>query len=148
MSKSDIQIAREAKMDPINKVLAKINVPDEPSAFSPMGRHIAKINFDYLKTLENKKNGKLLWRFYLKEKNTKYFRYGGKRYDYSGGNPWGGISADIERGIVYVSTGNAGFFTDGTTRPGKNKYSNSVSELTDFNPLTLILIFLSGIPNI
>ena len=49
MSKSDIQIAREAKMDPINKVLAKINVPDEPAAFSPMGRHIAKINFEYLK---------------------------------------------------------------------------------------------------
>ena len=55
MSKSDIQIAREAKMDPINEVLAKINVPDEPSAFSPMGRHIAKINFDYLQTLEKKK---------------------------------------------------------------------------------------------
>tara|TARA_B100000579_G_scaffold436577_1_gene462948 strand:+ start:78 stop:2096 length:2019 start_codon:yes stop_codon:yes gene_type:complete len=70
--------------------------------------------------------GKLLWRFYLKEKNTKYFRYGGKRFDYSGGNPWGGISADLDREIVYVSTGNAGFFTDGTTRPGKNKYSNSV----------------------
>ncbi len=71
-------------------------------------------------------DGKLLWRFYLKEKNNKYFRYGGKRYDYSGGNPWGGISADLDREIVYVSTGNAGFFTDGTTRPGKNKYSNSV----------------------
>ncbi len=27
--KSDIQIAREAKMQPINEVLAKINVPDE-----------------------------------------------------------------------------------------------------------------------
>tara|TARA_B100001250_G_scaffold397300_1_gene404266 strand:+ start:74 stop:1756 length:1683 start_codon:yes stop_codon:yes gene_type:complete len=60
MSKSDIQIAREAKMDPINKVLSKINVPDEPNAFSPMGRHIAKINFEYLKTLENKKDGKLI----------------------------------------------------------------------------------------
>tara|TARA_Y100001970_G_scaffold290242_1_gene423185 strand:- start:382 stop:2391 length:2010 start_codon:yes stop_codon:yes gene_type:complete len=70
--------------------------------------------------------GKLLWRFYLKEKNNKYFRYGGKRYDYSGGNPWSGISADLDREIVYVTTGNAGFFTDGTTRPGKNKYSNSV----------------------
>ena len=60
MSKSDIQIAREAKMDPINKVLAKINVPDEPAAFSPMGRHIAKINFEYLETLKNKKDGKLI----------------------------------------------------------------------------------------
>ena len=41
--KSDIQIAREAKMQPINDVLDKINVPDESTAFSPMGRHIAKI---------------------------------------------------------------------------------------------------------
>ena len=60
MSKSDIQIAREAKMDPINEVLAKINIPDDPSAFSPMGRHIAKINFEYLETLKNKKDGKLI----------------------------------------------------------------------------------------
>ena len=29
--KSDIQIAREAKMQPINDILAKINVPDESS---------------------------------------------------------------------------------------------------------------------
>ncbi|MDA9202897.1 formate--tetrahydrofolate ligase [Candidatus Pelagibacter ubique] len=58
--KSDIQIAREAKMQPINDILAKINVPDESSAFSPMGRHIAKINLEYLDTLKNKPNGKLI----------------------------------------------------------------------------------------
>ena len=29
--KSDIQIAREAKMEPIKDILAKINVPDESS---------------------------------------------------------------------------------------------------------------------
>jgi quinoprotein glucose dehydrogenase len=69
--------------------------------------------------------GKLLWKFYLKKK-SEYFRYGGKRYDYSGGNPWGGISADLDRKIVYVSTGNAGRFYDGTNRPGDNKYSNSL----------------------
>ena len=55
-------------------------------------------------------NGKLLWKYYLKEKKSNKKRYGGKRYDYSGGNPWGGISADIKRGIVYVTTGNAGFY--------------------------------------
>ncbi len=60
MSKSDIQIAREAKMKPINEVLAKINVPDEPESFSPMGRHIAKINFEYLDKLKDKKDGKLI----------------------------------------------------------------------------------------
>ena len=60
MSKTDIQIAREAKMKPINEILAKINVPDNPEAFSPMGRHIAKINFNYLEKLKSKKDGKLI----------------------------------------------------------------------------------------
>ena len=55
MSKSDIQIAREAKMKPIVEVLDKINVPDEPQAFSPMGRHIAKLNLEYLETIKDKK---------------------------------------------------------------------------------------------
>ena len=58
--KSDIQIAREAKMLPIKEILAKINVPDESSAFSPMGRHIAKVNLEYLNTLKNKPDGKLI----------------------------------------------------------------------------------------
>ena len=60
MSKSDIQIAREAKMKPIVEVLNKINVPDKPQAFSPMGRHIAKINLEYLDTIKDKKDGKLI----------------------------------------------------------------------------------------
>ena len=58
--KSDIQIAREAKMQPINDVLAKINVPDESTAFSPMGRHIAKINLEYIDSLKKNKDGKLI----------------------------------------------------------------------------------------
>ena len=58
--KSDIQIAREAEMQPINDILAKINVPDESTAFSPMGRHIAKINLEYLDTLKDKPDGKLI----------------------------------------------------------------------------------------
>ena len=71
-------------------------------------------------------NGKLLWKYYLKETKNNKKRYGGKRYDYSGGNPWGGISADIKRKIVFVTTGNAGFYFDGVNRPGDNKYSNSI----------------------
>ena len=47
-------------MQPIKDILAKINVPDESSAFSPMGRHIAKINLEYLDGLKNKKDGKLV----------------------------------------------------------------------------------------
>ena len=58
--KTDIEIARKAKMKPINKILAKINVPDKSSAFSPMGRHIAKINFEFLNKLKKKKNGNLI----------------------------------------------------------------------------------------
>ena len=58
--KSDIQIAREAKMLPIKDILAKVDVPDETFAFSPMGRHIAKINLEYLDTLKNKPEGKLI----------------------------------------------------------------------------------------
>jgi len=58
--KSDIQIAREAKMQPINDILAKINVPDESATFSPIGRHIAKINLEYLDSLKDKPDGKLI----------------------------------------------------------------------------------------
>ena len=48
MVKSDIEIARSAKMKPIREVLDKVNVPDNPEAFSPMGRHIAKLNLEYI----------------------------------------------------------------------------------------------------
>ena len=58
--KSDIQIAREAKMQPIKEILEKVNVPDESFAFSPMGRHIAKINLEYIDTLKDKPDGKLI----------------------------------------------------------------------------------------
>ena len=53
--KSDIEIAREAKIKPIGEVLAKFKIPDDPSAFSPMGRHIAKLNFEYIEKLKEKK---------------------------------------------------------------------------------------------
>ncbi len=58
--KSDIEIARKAKMRPIKDILSKIKVPDSSKAFSPMGRHIAKINLKYLESLKNKKNGNLI----------------------------------------------------------------------------------------
>ena len=57
---SDIEIARKAKLKPIKNILKKLNVPDNPMSFSPMGRHIAKINFEYLKKIKNKKEGKLI----------------------------------------------------------------------------------------
>ena len=57
--KSDIEIARAAKMKLIKDVLAKLNVPDEPSAYSPMGRHIAKLDLGYIDKLK-KKNSNLI----------------------------------------------------------------------------------------
>ena len=58
--KLDIEIARKAKMKAINKILAKMNVPDKSSAFSPMGRHIAKINFEFLNKIKKKDDGCLI----------------------------------------------------------------------------------------
>ncbi len=58
--KSDIEIARKANLKPIKNILKKLKVPDKAFAFSPMGRHIAKINFEYINKLKNKKNGKLI----------------------------------------------------------------------------------------
>ncbi len=58
--KSDIEIAREAKIKPIGEVLAKFKIPDDPSAFSPMGRHIAKLNFEYIEKLKEKKSNLIL----------------------------------------------------------------------------------------
>ena len=58
--KSDIEIARAAKMLPISDILEKINVPDNPISFSPMGRHIAKLNFEYIDKLKEKKSNLIL----------------------------------------------------------------------------------------
>ena len=58
--KSDIQIARAAKMKPIGDVLGKFNVPDDPFSFSPMGRHMAKLNFEYIDKLKEKKSNLIL----------------------------------------------------------------------------------------
>ncbi len=56
--RSDIEIARDAKMQPIGAVAAKIGVPD--SALNNYGKHIAKIDLDYIKGLESKPDGKLI----------------------------------------------------------------------------------------
>ena len=69
-------------------------------------------------------NGKLNLKFIVMKKQEK--RNVGKKYDYSGGNPWGGFSLDKVRGIAYVTTGNAGRYFNGVNRPGKNEYANSI----------------------
>ena len=53
--KSDIKIARAAKMKPIQEILDGINVPDKAEVYSPIGRYMAKIKTEYLETLKIKK---------------------------------------------------------------------------------------------
>ena len=60
MAKTDIEIAREAKMKPIQEILDSINVPDKAEVYSPKGRYIAKIKLEYLEKLKDKKDGKLI----------------------------------------------------------------------------------------
>ena len=58
--KSDIEIARAANIKPITEVVKKLNIPDDPFAFSPMGRHIAKLNLEYIETLKEKESNLIL----------------------------------------------------------------------------------------
>ena len=58
--KSDIEIARAAKMKPIKEILDGIKVPDESDVYSPISRYIAKIKLEYLEKLKNKSDGKLI----------------------------------------------------------------------------------------
>ena len=55
---SDIEIAREAKMLPIEKVAAKLGITDQDLV--RFGHHKAKISFDFIDGLKNKKDGKLI----------------------------------------------------------------------------------------
>jgi len=58
--KSDIEIARTAKLKPIKEVLESIGVRDEKNAFSPIGDYIAKLNLEYIDQLKEKKSNLVL----------------------------------------------------------------------------------------
>ena len=58
MVKSDIEVAREAKMKPIGEVAAKVGIPAE--ALVPYGTTKAKISFDFINSLKGKPDGKLI----------------------------------------------------------------------------------------
>ena len=98
-----------------------------PSKVAPIifKNNLVTTTFDKNVEIYDLTSGKLISKiFFGDEKNQ---RNGGKKYDaHNGTNPWGGFSADLERGIAYVTTGNPGNYFDGTKRPGKNNYSNSV----------------------
>ncbi len=55
---TDIEIARAAKLEAIGTIAAKLGVPE--AALHPYGRHIAKIDFDFLDRLADRPDGKLI----------------------------------------------------------------------------------------
>ena len=58
MSKSDLEIAQECVLEPIEKVAAKIGIPADSLELD--GKYKAKLSFDYIKELENRSMGKLV----------------------------------------------------------------------------------------
>ncbi|MCZ6797372.1 MAG: formate--tetrahydrofolate ligase [Gammaproteobacteria bacterium] len=58
MAKSDIEIAREASLKPITEIADKLGIP--ASALLPYGHDKGKITLDYIRSLESKKDGKLI----------------------------------------------------------------------------------------
>jgi formate--tetrahydrofolate ligase len=55
---SDIEIAQKSTMVKIQDIAAKLGIPDE--ALDPYGRYKAKVSLNYVDSLKNKKNGKLI----------------------------------------------------------------------------------------
>jgi formate--tetrahydrofolate ligase len=58
MFKSDIEIAQESKPLVITEVAKQVGIPEE--YIEGYGKYKAKIDYNYLKQLDNKKNGKLI----------------------------------------------------------------------------------------
>ena len=56
--KTDIEIAKEAKMLPITEIAKDLGIEDEELEL--YGRYKAKINDSFLKRTESRKNGKLI----------------------------------------------------------------------------------------
>ena len=76
-------------------------------------------------------SGQTLWKFFLKKKHQGLYVNSYKRL--GGCNPWGGISADTNKKIVYVTTGNAQPDYYGNNRLGSNKFCNSIIALDILN---------------
>jgi formate--tetrahydrofolate ligase len=56
--KSDLEIAAEARLAPIAAIAAKLDIPE--AALHPYGRAIAKLEVDFLDSLRDKPDGKLI----------------------------------------------------------------------------------------
>ena len=55
---SDIEIARNATMQPISEVGARLNIPSD--SLIPYGHTKAKIGLDHISSLQDKDDGKLI----------------------------------------------------------------------------------------
>ena len=58
MPKSDIEIAREATMKPITEIASKLDIPGD--SLLQYGPHKAKVSFDFLESLQDRPDGKLI----------------------------------------------------------------------------------------
>ena len=56
--KSDIEIAQAAKLEKISSIANKLEIPED--SLEPYGHYKAKISMDFIKSLESKKDGKLI----------------------------------------------------------------------------------------
>ena len=56
--KTDIEIAREAKLEPIEKIAEQLGLSDDDIEL--YGKYKCKLSEDYLRSLDNKKDGKLI----------------------------------------------------------------------------------------
>ena len=56
--RSDIEIAQAATMKPIGEIAAKLGIP--ASSVENYGHYKAKISLDYIESLKNKPDGKLI----------------------------------------------------------------------------------------
>jgi formate--tetrahydrofolate ligase len=54
----DLEIARAAKLKPIADIAARLNIPAD--ALEPYGRHKAKIGFDFINSVQDRKDGALV----------------------------------------------------------------------------------------
>ncbi len=55
---TDIEIARAARLRPATDVARALGIPDD--ALHPYGRHIAKVDYDFIDTLAERPSGKLI----------------------------------------------------------------------------------------
>ena len=58
MAKTDLEIAQECVMEPIEKVAAKVGIPADQ--LENYGKYKAKLSFDYLREIEKNEYGKLI----------------------------------------------------------------------------------------